>query len=511
MTPEQKAAIDQARARVAAIKAAKARLGQSQQPAQPSPEALERAARADQAALHRMGFEASPQGQALSVVDTAPQVGFQAVRSAETPLVGGWADELAGIANLLTGGSYSEGRERFNAMVDAFERENPDGASRARVLGNVEGAIAAVGPAAAAKAFKAGGVIYNTAKGAAQGATAGALEGAVSGAGEAEPGERLEAAKSGAATGALFGAGAGAAFNLGAAAISKSAKAILNKSAERPTVENLRAAKTAAYRAIDKAGEAFEPSDVRGAFDKFKAALDDADFVEGMGGKTDQWLKRFERLASRDTPTTISRLDKMRQNLYKAYSAAPDEVELLDAVSVIDDLIESKAASSELMSAARLANSRYKKAELLDNAFKKAADQTASTGSGGNILNKYRQAVTSIVNNPKKAKFFSAQEIEAMNHFIHGDMTENALRRVGKLAPGGNGLMQALNLAAVSVNPAALVGSAAAQGAKGMADRSVATKAEALQTLMATGKPAPRPSVSIPGAGAVGAGLIAGN
>ena len=135
---------------------------------------------------------------------------------------------------------------------------------------------------------------------------------------------------------------------------------------------------------------------------------------------------------------------------------------------------------------------------LLENAFKKARLQTSSTGSGGNILNKYRQAVTRIVTTPREAKWFSGEELALMERFIEGDDVENVLRRVGKLAPGGNGLMTALNVYAATVDPAMLTVTAVATAAKEGADRSAMRGSEGILDAVSTGviaAPKPRPDL----------------
>lgn len=253
------------------------------------------------------------------------------------------------------------------------------------------------------------------------------------------------------------------------------------KRAERqPFIENLRATKNAAYRLVDSLDEKFQPDDINRLVTGIESKLDDANYVGGFGQQVDIQLARLQKLAGRNAPVSLGALDDIRSRLWKAYSKASDEVEILDMIEAIDELIDVRATASDAMRAARTANAAYKKAEMLDMAFQKAADQTNSTGSGGNILNKYRQAVTAIVNNPRQAKWFKAEEIEAMRKFLQGSVTENVMRRIGKLAPGGNGLMLALNIGAAAVDPAMLGVSALSAGAKEISDRAAGRGAEAL-------------------------------
>lgn len=285
--------------------------------------------------------------------------------------------------------------------------------------------------------------------------------------------------------------GAPTAINFG----TKAFRSLFTASAKKPTIEGLRATKQAAYKAVDDAGEVFQPQEIAGLRDRVVAILDDANYVPGVDTQTDAVLKVLDKRALNQT--SLGQLDKVRQSLWKRYSAAPNEVGILDAIDEIDNLVASRASTNELMQAARLANSRYKKAELLDIAFRKAADQTSATGSGGNILNKYRQAVTSIINNPKQAKWFAPEEIDAMRNFVRGSFGENALRRFGKLAPGGNGLMLALNLGATAIEPTMLGVTAAASAAKASADAMASTKAMRLMDMAAGARPPVSPPRNI--------------
>jgi hypothetical protein len=162
------------------------------------------------------------------------------------------------------------------------------------------------------------------------------------------------------------------------------------------------------------------------------------------------------------------------------------------------------------MSTARIANSRFKKAELLDNAFKRAEDQVAATGSGGNTVNKFRQSVSNIINNPKQAKFFTQEEIDFMRQFVRGNVSENTLRLIGKLSPSGNGLMTALNIGAIAAEPMMATVTAAGAGAKALSEASARRGAEALKTMAATGAvPIQQPAMTARQAASMIPGLLA--
>ena len=166
-------------------------------------------------------------------------------------------------------------------------------------------------------------------------------------------------------------------------------------------------------------------------------------------------------------------------------AGSPAEGELIrDMIDSVDDMMFAKTGTSEVMLAARQANSTFKKAELLDDAFNKAELQTASTGSGGNIFNKYRQAVTNIITNPKKSRWFKKEELEQMNQFVKGDFGDDVMRNIGKLSPSGNGLMTALNIGAIATNPAMALVTVAGASAKALSDRGIMQQKKGLESFI---------------------------
>ena len=385
----------------------------------------------------------------------------------------GFGDEIAGAVLGETA------KVRSRAMIDAAKRDRPG----MTMAGEISGVLA--NPLLRGKS---GGPLKTAIV---EGAKTGAKAGAAYAVGTAEGGiiDRVPEGLEGAATGAIFGALAPVAVNIG----TKAFRRVFKASAERPTLESLKSAKSLAYRAVDEAGEKFDATETTRLLDTVKSALDDVNYVPGVDTQTDAALRLLERNAGKEL--SLGQLDKLRQNLFTRFNTAKNEVGLLDAIDAIDELVTSRTATSELLDAARLANARYKKAEVLDLAFKKATDQTAATGSGGNILNKYRQAVTAIINNPKQSRWFSADEVDTMRQFVRGSTGQNTMRLIGKLAPSGNGLMTALNLGAVSFGgPGMLAVSAGASGAKAIADRGTERAAQGLIAKVSGATPrAPQP------------------
>ena len=403
----------------------------------------------------------------------------------------GFGDEInAGVravGDMIGGKPFGEAYDARLAhergLLEQVGRENPV----ASTAGEIGGAVIAPLGAAGKATTLAGAAV--------RGAGAGAISGAAYGAGNAEggAGERVEGAASGAALGALFGAGANSAVYAG----SRGVQRLMGKATERPSLGTLRVAKDAAYKAVDDAGETFGADDMVALRDAAAKAIGDLDYVPETDAQTKAALTILDARAKAG-PQTIGQVDKVRQGLWKRYNATK-EPGVLAAIEAIDDMIASRSSTNDLMGTARAAHSRYKKAELLDAAFKKAADQTASTGSGGNILNKYKQVLTSIINDPKRAKWFDADEKALMQKMIDGQVGENALRRIGKLAPDGNGLMLALNLlggAQFGIPSLAVTG--AAHAAKSISDKGAQRAADQLMGVVAGAPATPAAPVSLP-------------
>ena len=262
-------------------------------------------------------------------------------------------------------------------------------------------------------------------------------------------------------------------------------KALAQRSANRPTVEALKNEKNQAYKLVSQGGEGFDADDI----DNLISASTREAGVAGYYPLTDDTTtKALEYLNSLKGRTVyMDDLDKVRRKLGKLYKRADDEVAILSIIKSVDDIVASKAETNSLVQAARASNAKYSKALLLEKAFTKADKQIASTGSGGNVVNKYRQTLTSISENPKKAQFFTKDELATMDRIIKGNVGANTLRLIGKLSPSGNGLMAALNLGAVAMNPAMLGVSVTAGASKALSERQIIKAVEKLKDLVAAG------------------------
>lgn len=405
--------------------------------------------------------------------NTGEKIGQMINNAGEAMTFGVVGDEATAAAASLMGGDYDESLKRSRDSQANFREQHPGLSVASEVA---PAFLPGIGAARAAQgATKLGRAGYGALVGGAGGATLGFMEG--------EGGFEDRATKA-AITGALgtaFGAAAPKVMD-SIAALPRSLQRVFSRSARRPTVENLRAAKNAAYRAVDESGEAFGGDTMTALSQRVQAIFDESNYDEVADTASGAVLRILRGKEGRDT--TIGQLDRVRQNLWKRFATAGDQPQILDAIGAIDDVMEEAAGASQLMAAARAANARFAKSELLEDAFRRATDNTAVSGSGGNIANNYTRAVKNILHNPRKMRFFNADEEALMRGFVRmADEGGPAFRRlVGKMSPSGNGLMMTLHAVGGMASGGATLPLMVAGGvAKKSADNAVLRAGGALQ------------------------------
>jgi hypothetical protein len=277
----------------------------------------------------------------------------------------------------------------------------------------------------------------------------------------------------------------------------KTVQALTKKSAQMPAVETARNAKNAAYKAFDAAGGQINKN-MDDVIRDIELAVDADDmfisYVPTAAGSeyVDAARKALIKHSGKDM--NLAQLDKIRAGLGDLYKRSGFDSRVAFIRDKIDDVIDSAPATAagdagDLLKVARLENRKYRKIEAFDEMMQKAELGAASTGSGGNLVNKYRQAVASILNSKSKRAKFDKDELEMMRNFVEGSMSENTLRLISKLAPNGNGLMAALNVAAIASNPAFVAGTIAGMGAKSAAEAKALGGVDAIRDLIISGVP----------------------
>jgi hypothetical protein len=392
---------------------------------------------------------------------------------------------LGGVNDLMHG-KLGGARDRYaheKALVDAKERSATENTGAAGTAAELAGGLLSGGGA--------GKIIGTGLKGAGvaspliQDAISGAATGGVSSVGEG--GDFT--------TGAAVGGGLGAAGNVIGRGLGKATEFFRKPNV--PSIDDVAAIKSAAYKEFENGG-GYNPE----IYDALKTNMEGALNKPGMGyfapmhSKTASVLDALEQMktAAPGDPAPIA--PEMLQNLRVLAGDAIRGGEGRTGFAIrnaFDDTLLNPPVGAargegmgDALQRANKANQTLQKAELMQNLLSKAERDAANTGSGGNINNKVRQ---SLERGMTKRKDWSADELAAFESANQPSMTENLLRRVGKMAPGGNGLMQTANVAAIASNPLWAFGSAAAQGAKTLADNASRRRGQqVVETILNGGK-----------------------
>lgn len=323
-------------------------------------------------------------------------------------------------------------------------------------------------------------------------ATASGAAGGVYGFNTGESGERVESAYELAIPSAFFGGGGQVVMNFAAPAIQGIGRSFgrrMEKFDTSPTVESARLLKNDIYEKATNSGVVYDNKAMVDLYNKAKRlVVDEGSYDKAFDDQMTASLNLLKR-KSADVSNLIQ-LEKVRRALFTRYKKSnyADQT-IRDLVDLVDDTIQNAGTGdATLIQAARLANGRYKKAELIDAAFDKATRSAEAAGSGGNTINRYRQVINNILNSKKEMRFFNASEERAMRDFVEFTTEEQLNRVIGKLDPSSGGLMLALGVGGMIADPVT-TGVLAATGATARRGLEETTKqsGEALVTRMATG------------------------
>ncbi len=133
----------------------------------------------------------------------------------------------------------------------------------------------------------------------------------------------------------------------------------------------------------------------------------------------------------------------------------------------------------------------YVRSKIIEDLVDKGYRGAGASGAGANIENQIRQKFNSILNKPKERQRYNDAELDMMRDMVMGSSTQNALRKVGKLAPTG------IVSAAGSMGLGALVGGTTGMealpiigtAAKWLADSKTKKAAEAIRDATAKRSP----------------------
>ena len=432
-----------------------------------------------------------------AAVELPEMAGRGAVRLGE---IATGAETRTPVLDTATGRAIESAYEGISQLGEGIGIESPELAARGQTLGGqFAGTVGefvggGVGLAPVAGAVSKGLRAAGAAKGAqiasdigkagltGQGVKAAAISGAASeGAGQLAEGTDFEGAAR------IVGAFAGpAAITRAGKVYNKTAEALQKKGFKSPALEVAEQSKNKAWDEFEQvAGKlAINMDDVNRDLGVAIANNRKDVFVgyKPQGGGDADYIDQAIKMVAAHTGDTFNaaQLNNLVKELNTVYKKSGYKPQLKFIRDNVKSSLETKAAqvasvlggdAGDLLSRANLQSRRYYKIKAFDEAMDKAKRNVASTGSGGNVVNTYKQAIKTILSNPKSRAQFDKDELIMMERFVAGSMSDNVLRLVSKLSPTGNGLMAALNVGAAAANPAMLGVTAAGMTAKGIIDR----------------------------------------
>jgi hypothetical protein len=247
-----------------------------------------------------------------------------------------------------------------------------------------------------------------------------------------------------------------------------------------PSIEELQAAKNAAYEAADNTGIVVS----RNALNRLKVGLVNDLKKEGLSRKLHPKASAaLEEILNTKGQLSLSEIETLR----KIANDAKGSIEPADArlgsriVDRIDDfeeglsqadVIGGNASAATAYKEARALNTRLAKAKTIEELFRRA-ELNAPNFSGSGMENALRTEFRALAKNKREMRRFSPEERIAIEKVAKGAPMENLLRQIGKLAPTG----------VVSAGMGAMAGAmlggpvgAATVPALGFAARSAATR-----------------------------------
>lgn len=432
----------------------------------------------------------------------AAQAADDIVRLTANGLTFGYADKLAGYMN-GTGAEAerqrseeASGRAGLAGNVAEIAGGIAGGGALLKGAGAVAKGVGAVSPtvakfsnAAANLAARPGavGLGARTAGAAGAGAALGALD---------ATGHDRDVAE-GATYGAMFGAG-GNLVGEGLSKVAGKAAGLFNKKPTVASKEELEAAANAAYKAADDAGVILKPQTVQRLSKEIKDDLAEFGYKPRLQPRVKDLLDEIDATAGQNV--TLKGMDQIRKVAgLMGKSNEPAEREIarqiikkidkhLETLNPGDILTGNKTQGVKSLQEARKLWSSVKKQDAIDEALARATRNADAVGSGGNVDNAIRQQFKAILNNPKKRRGFSKDEIVAMNLIVKGTPVQNSLRLLGKLSPQGGGLaLYGQIMGGIASSGATAPLAAAGGAAKLIADRLTPANVDKLSRVVRSG------------------------
>lgn len=350
-------------------------------------------------------------------------------RATASGMTFGLADEAAAAANqAVFGGTYEDRLAAERARDAAMDPAT-------RLVGEVTGALTTgTGLARGGLSFLRGAsrtLPSLAGRGAAEGAAYGAAHGF--GHGEGIEGRLKEAARGG-ATGAITGAGLGAIT-----------RGLVGGTA-RPTVENIKAQASEAYKTAEQAGVIVKSSALESAVNNIQGKIAKAGIDKTLHPNAMAAFNRLKEATANNQ--TLEGMEILRRVVKgAAASTNRDERRIAQIIlGELDDFVGNLStkdvfAGPTLEAVKSLKEARKlwhtaSKAETIQELVERAGNRAGQfTGSG--YENALRTEFRALSQNPKRLRQFTKAEQSFIKQVARGTPIGNALRWLGKLAPRG--------------------------------------------------------------------------
>ena len=383
----------------------------------------------------------------------------------------GYGDELeAGVRSLFGDKNYDQNLANIRAGMKKFQTEKPDTALIGELVGTLYNPAGYMGLGSKLGSLSQGK----------QAMIRGAGGGFAYGSGVAE-GDAIDRLEQGAVTSAFA-----VPFSWVAQKLFQGASSTVMKLAQRAddkvSADGMIMTAKQLYKEADLKGSVMDKGAVTKLYVKtWKNINGDMDYNAKDHNLVTSALDMIKRRTKGDL--SFQGLDKMRGKVWQKYNLAKrngdsEQMEYLKTIiNDIDDYVDNVpffGDNAEILKMAREAYKQSQKALALKNVIDKADLQASSTGSGGNTVNAYLQAVKKIYNDPKLNRYFTKREKKVMEEFIKTGAGGGFRRSISKLAPDGNGLMLALHIfGATAIDPSLLIATAVGSGVKRQSESKV--------------------------------------
>ncbi len=330
----------------------------------------------------------------------------------------GFADEIgAGLLSLHPQINYDDALGHLRAEVDTARESFP----KTALAGEIAGAVAMPGRAAASFVNKGKGTLDRMVRGAVAGGGAGAVAGYGTGEGGAE-----ERGLNSLSTGALGALGGGALVGLGQGF--NKVLGLVSKRPElrevAPTLAGLRDDAAKLYSEARDSGAVMPATEVGKMVAGIQDTLRNVGFDTDLHPRVSAVLKRLTSEAGDKGLADVEILRRVASNA--AESISPDERRLAGIViDKIDDAIDGLGEGGAAMKSARETWGRLRRMETIEAAIERAGLAKANFASA--LQSEFR----TLVKNPRKMRGFSAAERAQMVKIARGGPVTASLQALG--------------------------------------------------------------------------------